>query len=475
MKVQAKVERSSFSPSVKRKFERKWKWNPGQDAAIDLLAGPQQHSLLYGGGRSGKTFLYTWAIVQRGMRAENSRHLFTRFRGNAVRASVWLDTFPKVMRTCFPDVKYTDHRQDGFVSLPRNGAQFWFGGLDDKDRVEKILGQEYATIYPGECSQIPYHSILVLRTRLAQSGTGLRLRGFYDLNPVGQAHWTYREFVQKVDPITRLALPNPEDFDYATISPEQNKENLDPNYLRSLRNLPGKYKSRFYKGEYVVEVDGALWTADLIERSRVDAIEPNSKEHKALSRIAVAVDPSGASTPDTKGHRTGNDEIGIAVGGITFDKRGVLLEDASLKDGPKVWAARAVAMYKKWKANVIVAEQNFGGEMVRTTIQAVDPNVPVKLVSASRGKHVRAEPISTLHNDNRIEFAGNFPELEDQLCMFAPTGYTGTDSPDRADAAVWLFTELMLEGGATGVLDYYAQIVAQMKADEENRKREGRI
>lgn len=460
------VQSLSRSANEKPSF----KYNPGQDRALDVITGNATHNLLFGGGRSGKTFLLIKLIVERALRAEHTRHLATRFRSNAVRASVWLDTFPKVMRTCFQGVPFQDQRQDGFVGF-RNGSQLWFGGLDDKDRVEKILGQEYATIYPGECSQIPYHSILVLRTRLAQSHTGLKLRAVYDLNPVGQAHWTYREFVQNVDPISRLPLANPKDFAYCVINPDDNAANLDPTFIQGLRNLPGKYRDRFYSGKYVVEVDGALWTADLLEMCRDEPVTPGSEAHKKLTRIAIGVDPSGAKAKADAKTSAKNDEIGIVAAGLTWNKHGVVLEDGTMLGGPKEWATRAVAMYKKWKADVIVAEGNYGGEMVRATIQAVDANVPVTLVHASRGKHVRAEPISTLYNDSRITHAGRFTELEDQLCQFATDGFKGDRSPNNADAAIWALTELMLGGTTTGLLDYYAQQVRDAKAAAEAAKK----
>lgn len=459
---------SSRSTSASPEF----KYNEGQDAAINLLDGPQTHTLLFGGGRSGKTFLFLDIIVARACRAAYSRHLAARFRGNAVRASVWLDTFPKVMRLHYPHVKYQDHRQDGFAELS-NGSQVWFGGLDDKDRVEKILGQEYATIYPGECSQISYHSILILRTRLAQK-SGLKLRGFYDLNPVGQAHWTYREFVQKIDPITRLRLSDPGDYKFGTINPEQNRDNLDPTYLRYLRSLPGNYRVRFYKGLYVVEVEGALWTSDLLEMCRDEEYAPNGEAHKKLSRVAIGVDPSGSSGKTDAKNSSGktytkSDEIGIVAAGATWDKRGVILEDASCHGSPKEWATKVVATYKRWKADIVVAEGNFGGEMVRSTIQSVDANVPVKLVTASRGKHIRAEPISALYEDKRVDHAGRFVALEDQLCQFSSTGYMGDTSPDHADAAIWALTDLMLGEHTDGLLGYYKELAEKAKEEREGR------
>lgn len=425
--------------------------NPGQRRARHIMGGPATHICLVGGSRSGKTALFTRGIITRALHStEPSRHLICRFRANAVRASVWLDTYPKVLRMWFPGVKSKPYRQDGFEEL-ENGSQIWFGGLDEKDRIEKILGQEYATIYPGECSQIPYSSILVLRTRLAQPGTGLKLKGYYDLNPTSTRHWTNIEFGDKRDPITGLLKADPENYDRCFVNPEDNAENLDPAYIASLKNMPEQFRQRFYEGKYVVEIDGALWTSDLLETCRDEKIEPD-KDGKKLSdfmRIAVAVDPSGAqSKADIK-----SDEIGICVAGRRHNNKSTVLEDATMRGSPKEWGRAAVAAYKKWKADIIVAEANYGGEMVRSTIQAVDGNVPVKLVNASRGKVIRAEPVSALYEQQRVTHAGRFNKMEEQLCLFSNQGYKGDRSPDRADACIWAITELMLGDASTYTLE----------------------
>lgn len=418
----------------------KFSLTPDQDRALDVLGGPQTHTNVFGGSRSGKTFLIVRSIVSRAMRGQESRHLIARFRGNAVRASVWLDTFPKVMRLCYPTVVTKTYRQDGFEEFPVTGAQIWFGGLDEKDRVEKILGNEYATIYPGECSQISYDSILILRTRLAQNVPGLALRGFYDLNPTSTMHWTHKEFIEKVDPITGLPLANPDDYAYVQMNPAGNAANLPESYLRALQNMPQAYRDRFWRGEYIKDIEGALWTTDLLELRRVEPYDPQTARLGDLRRIVVGVDPSGASSKnDIK-----SDDIGIVAAGLTHADKGVVLEDASMKGSPKEWARAAVACYKKWKADVVVAEANYGGEMVRNTIQAVDGSVPVKLVTATRGKVVRAEPVAALYEEDRARMAGHFPLLEDQLKHFSTSGYKGDRSPDRADAAIWALTELLL-------------------------------
>lgn len=412
-----------------------------QDECLDIMGGEQTHTCGVGGSRSGKTFLFTRATIIRALRAEESRHLITRFRGNAVRAAILLDTYPKVLRLCFPGLVSKPHRQDGYEELP-NGSQIWFGGLDENDRIEKILGQEYATIYASEVSQIPYSSIVVLRTRLAQAGTGLKLRGFYDLNPTSIRHWSNVEFGEHLDPITRLPLRDPWNYRRFFMNPIHNKENLDPSYIQSLEFMPKKFRERFYDGKYVVEVDGALWTSDLLELRRCEPFipDPTGRRLSDFQRIVIGVDPSGAMSKfDIK-----SDEIGIVAAGKRHSNRAVVLEDATMRGGPKDWGRAAVACFKRWRADMIVAEANYGGAMVASTIQAVDPNVPVQLVNASRGKVVRAEPVAALYDEDKVQHAGIFPELEEQLCLFSRGGYKGDKSPDRADGAVWALSALML-------------------------------
>ena len=450
------------SPAVLRDLEDhpvasnrkgRFKLTADQTRANVLLGGKTRHVCLVGGSRSGKTSLIVRRIVKRALAAPGSRHLIARFRANAVRASVLADTFPKVMRLAFPGVRWYK-RSAGYVDVAvdeeeNEFSQIWFGGLDDEERIEKILGMEFATIFPGECSQIPYSSILTLRTRLAQPGTGLRLKGFYDLNPTTKAHWTNVEFGEKKDPVTGMLLKNPKDFDRMFLNPEGNRENLDPAYIAMLAGMPKAWRERFYEGKYVDALEGALWTPDLLELCREDAIEPDPKgrQLREFERIVVGVDPSGAQ--QTKSEKRSS-EIGIVCAGKRRSNSAVVLEDATILGGPKEWGRRVVATFKKWRADLIVAEANYGGAMVEATIKAVDPNVPVKLVSASRGKVIRAEPVAALYEHDedtlpKVTHAGRFDKLEDQLCLFSREGYMGEKSPDRADAAVWAITELMLE------------------------------
>jgi len=387
-----------------------------------------------------------------------------RFRANAARAPLWLDTLPKVHRLCFPDTRLIDHRGDGFVEVQPGGAQIWIAGLDEKERVEKILGQEFVSIYLNECSQIPYSSVLLALTRLAQVVPGLTQRAYYDLNPVGSRHWTSLRFVQGRDPISLQPTRDPDQYAYARINPKDNAQNLSQEMLAELEALPDRQRRRFFEGVYQTEVDGALWTFESIERARCTPQDVPAD----LKRVVVAVDPSGTSGDEDKR----SDNIGIIVAGKSMDDTGYVLADRTCNLAPEAWARVAVTAYRQFKADRIVAEKNFGGDMVRAVLHTVDPNVPVVLVSASRGKAVRAEPVSALYGYERdgvwhkdqVRHAGEFRELEDQLLNFSTAGYLGDRSPDRADALVWAMSDLLVEPmPAEGHFEYMRQLAASLK------------
>ncbi len=412
-----------------------------QQQAQRVLAGPATHCMLFGGSRSGKTFLLTRNVVMRALKAPNSRHAIFRFRYNHLRASVILDTFPKVMRTAFAGVEYQVHQQDGYASLP-GGSQIWFAGLDDKDRTEKILGQEFATLYFNECSQIPLTSVDTALTRLAQKATQqvegaepqpLRLRAYYDCNPPSKTHWTYRRFVEKRDPETRLGLPRPEDYEAFSINPADNSANLSPEYLRMLESLPARMRARFLEGRFSDANPNALFNEEDIDRWRVlDGRVPD------LVRVVVAVDPSGADDEAS----SDNDAIGIVVVGLGTDGACYVLEDLTVKAGPATWGKVATTAFDRHKADCVVAETNFGGAMVRQVIETARPRTPFRAVTASRGKAVRAEPCSALYEQGKVRHVGMFPELEDELSGFSTSGFTGSRSPNRADALIWGLTAL---------------------------------
>lgn len=216
-----------------------------------------------------------------------------------------------------------------------------------------------------------------------------------------------------------------------------NQANLAANTIKQLYERYGgtRLGRQELEGEILDDVPGALWNRDVIDSCRVwDA-------PKDLEKVYVAIDPAVTN-------EEGSDEHGIIVVGLARDKdgyaKGYVLADGSLKGNPEDWARKAVSLYRFWSADKIVAEKNQGGQMVESTIKAVDRSVPVELVHASRGKYVRAEPISALYEQGRIHHVGRFDQLEDQMCLFTPEMLrnSSTGSPDRVDALVWGLTKI---------------------------------
>jgi predicted phage terminase large subunit-like protein len=218
-----------------------------------------------------------------------------------------------------------------------------------------------------------------------------------------------------------------------------NRENLPPSFFS---HLVKKYENtrtgrQELLAELLLDTPGSLWTSENLEETRVEHAPHD------LVRVVVAIDPSGSSAE-------GAAEAGIIVAGLGADSNCYVLADLSGRMSPTEWARKAIDAYRVFKADKIIAEINFGSQMVIATIAAVDPGVPTKAITSSRGKVLRAEPISTTFEQGRAHLVGNFPELEDQLTSFTSDYDRARDgSPDRLDAMVFAIAELT-SGDAPG-------------------------
>lgn len=383
------------------------------------LMSKQTTTLLEGGGRSGKTFITLRNIMVRALRYPKSDHLVCRFRFNHAKQSICFQTMPKVIESLGLSGYVGLNRTDWIYSLP-NKATIWIGGLDDKERTEKILGLEYATIYLNEASQISYDSYEIIRTRL-NPPKGVPARMWLDYNPPSIQHWGFKIFHNRRFP-SGIEVPE-DDFKWIKMNPADNLDNISPEYLNTLATLSEAKRRRFRDGDYSLD-SGSLWRRGWIKYGDV----PTN-----LLRVVVGVDPAG--TVD-------GDEIGIIVAGKTDDGY-IILDDYSCHGTPSEWAGEVANAYRKWSADVVVAEKNYGGDMVDHTIRTACPEINVKLVNSSRGKIVRAEPISALYERGMVTHRIPFLDLEDEYCIYEP----GSDfSPGHLDAAVFALTELSGEG-----------------------------
>jgi phage terminase large subunit-like protein len=272
--------------------------------------------------------------------------------------------------------------------------------------------------------------------------------------PLGDAPQEILSTTPKPMPLLRQIMKN--DLTVVTGgSTFDNAVNLDAATLKYLRD---KYEgSRLGRQELYAEVldafEGALWSPEMLDRNRRSASEGwkilfaensgapflcnvHTGARTYFKRVVIAIDPAGSA------NRKSN-ETGIVATAVGEDEDGYLLEDRSGIYPPEGWASTAIELYERYHADRIVAENNYGGDMVESTIRAVNRSVPVKMLHASKGKRVRAEPVAALDEQGRIHHVGQFDKLEDQLVTWDPLG--NGDSPDRLDARVWGFTELMLK------------------------------
>ncbi len=230
---------------------------PKQVEAVKILSR-NKYTALYGGSRSGKTFILVRSIVVRASKCK-SRHLIIRQTFNAVKRSVFMDTLPKVMTICFPHLSYRVNKSDLIVYLS-NGSEIHLAGMDNGKAVEKILGTEFSTIYFNEASEMEYSPTQLVLSRLAEK-TPLAKRVWYDFNPPNKTHWSYWLFMKRLNPIDEEPLLNAEQYDYLLMNPGDNLDNIDPEYIKLLESMPEAERKRFLLGQYSDESDGQVYYA----------------------------------------------------------------------------------------------------------------------------------------------------------------------------------------------------------------------
>ena len=388
--------------------------------------------LMRGGSRSGKTFCGVDACITRSLKKENTKHLILRKHFNHAKTALWYQTIPDVLSKSFPDLNYKPNKLDWFYEAT-NGSQLWIAGTDDKERIEKILGTEWATIYLNEASQFGFH-IYDLFKRGLNPPEGMKPLYLIDYNPPNKRHWGHVIFEEGLDYETRQPIKDINRYAKIIMNPEDNRQNLSKNYFETLESMSERNKRRFKDGEYSDDEEYALWKREWIFKNRID-VKPEK-----MHRVIVAIDPN--VTEDKKANDN-TDEAGIiTVGSERIGDRVhyVVLSDDTVKG--LSWGKISCETYHREKADKIIAEVNQGGDLVKMNIRNYDKNVVYDDVRASRDKATRAEPVADLYRRGFVHHYGELPELEDELCTWIP----GDRSPNRLDALVWGITYLMNTG-----------------------------
>lgn len=392
---------------------------------LRCLFEPRRYKVLYGGRGSGKS----WGVARALLILAASRPLrvlCAREYQNSIKESVHKllsDQVDALGLAGFYTILDTELRG-------RNGSEFIFEGLRrNATKIKSMEGIDICWVEEAQTVSKASWDLLIPTIRAAGSEIWITF------NPDQDDDDTYRRFVAQPPSNAIVRQVNWSDNPWFPEELRAEKDDLRAKDLAAYENV--------WEGQCRKRVEGALWSKAMLDATRDTrwADEEARKTLRAkLRRIVVSVDPSGCSGPDDER----SDEIGITVQAVDGQGLGRLLEDLSGRYSPEQWGQVAVSALDRWQADRIIAEKNFGGAMVESTIRVARRSAPVKLIVASRGKQQRAEPVAALYEKGRVRHVGHFPELERQMTMFSAAGYQGKRSPDRADAMVWGFTELML-------------------------------
>ena len=379
---------------------------------------PKRYTILTGGRGSGKSYhvayFLLWLIHEPGHVV-----LFTRYTLVSAGISIMPEFFEKIELLNKLD---EFHITKDEIIHKVSGSRIIFKGIKTSSgnqtaNLKSIQG--VTTFILDEAEELTdYDSFEKIDLSIRQQGITNRV--VLVMNPSNKSHWVFTNYINA----------NRDDVTHVHTTYMDNLANLSESFLeqaeRTRQTNPIRYK-HIFGGEWLDESEGILWNRMIINQARADTY--------TAKRIVIGVDPATTATMDS-------DETGIIVGCIDDNGNGYVLEDLSGRYSPSQWGALVGSAYTRWNADCIVAEKNQGGDMVETILRQHHKTARVKLVSATKGKAVRAEPIYGLYEQGKVYHVGQFPILEHQMVTFNPES---GQSPDRVDALVWLFTDLMLK------------------------------
>lgn len=326
---------------------------------------------------------------------------------------------PSGLMACYPQGSRPTYLPTRRLVIFPSGA---IGIMRSADEPERLRGPQFTKFWFDELAAAQYPQEAWDQIQFGFRLKTENLRGLITTTP-------------KPLPIVKALAKNP-----LTVvtrgSSYENQSNLSGQYYRTV--IAPYEGTRLGRQEIYAEilddVPGALWTRALIDATRIHQM--TDVRWDSIIRIVIAIDPAVTSNPES-------DETGILVMGITASGHIIVLADLSCRESPAGWARVAIAAFRSYRADRIVAEVNNGGDLVARNIYATDPNIPFRAVRASRGKLTRAEPASALYERGMVHHVGAFPALEDQMCGWTPQ--SGEKSPDRLDALVWGAYDLVID------------------------------
>lgn len=384
-------------------------------AVFKPLMAPARYKGAKGGRGSGKSHFFAEMMVEACLLAPGTRAVCVREVQKSLK-----DSSKRLIEDKIKDMGVGAHFTVKLDSIDTpGGGIITFQGLQDHTAQSIKSLEGFRIAWCEEAQTLSETSLELLRPTIRSPGSEL----WFSWNPRSKKDPTDQLFMSATQhPSMTCVTANWSDNPF--FGPELQQERL-----HDQRTKPQRY-AHIWEGAYEPHNPDAIWDWESIAGNRIGV-------HQApkMGRIVIAIDPAVSNSESS-------DEHGIAAVGVGEDGRGYLLADYSCRGGPTAWAKAAVAAYNLHEANAIVVERNQGGDMCKHTLRTVDRNVKIIEVTATRGKHIRAEPIASLYTLGKISHVGTFPEIEEQMMSFSTAGYTGEGSPDRAEAVIWGFSQL---------------------------------
>lgn len=401
---------------------------PTARAFKPLLNPTLRFCAAHGGRGSGKSHFFAGQVVDNALTYPGYRFVCLREIQKSLKDSAYQLIVDKI--NSLGVSKHFSVRQDRILT-PGGGA-ILFQGMQDHtaETIKSLEGMNGAWV--EEAQVFSSRSWELLRPTIRTPAQGAPISQIY-------ASWNPRRMSDPVDHFFRSGEPIPD----SCVAEANWRDNpWRPKELDAERQLdrernPKRY-AHIWEGAYEPAVVGAIWDIDDIALHRLRGLPVDAE------RIVIGVDPAGSSphTPPVNKRPESLPATGIVAVAKGVDGNGYVLADHTLTGNPKQWATAVVAVYDELEADAVVIETNYGGEMAANTIRSERPNIRIIEVRATRGKHIRAEPISALYHQRRVFHVGTMPELEMEMSQMTAYGYEGTGSPNRVDALVWALTSM---------------------------------
>ncbi len=397
-----------------------WKLSEKQKTSLKLI-DDNKYTLLIGKGRSGKTLAIMYLLFKRAIKYPKTNHAIFRNTLSSCVDGIWKITIPEIIKNFFPALPLIEGfkmNESSHEITFHNGSRIVLRGLDTKERAQKVLSTQYASVFIDEAHLVDYEYVGLLLSRMPQPlNVQYRTKVICAANWAPKTSWLKVFFQDKNNPETKS--PHLQECNMITFETSDNKSINAEEYLSALVNAGDRRSRLACAGDgFYEQIEGALWKQDDIRRIKKLKLEE-------YDDIVIAFDPAVTNTETS-------DEHGICIAGL-IDETYHIIEAFEKREDINIIAKEIAQLYHSYSCSKLIYESNQGGDFIPALISNHDESVYCEGVRAKKAKLLRAEPICALYKNQKVYHTKTFQELEDQMLTYTGKG----DSPNALDALVY--------------------------------------